>query len=90
MEFGEALRMLLGGERVRRRKWIGQWVVLQRGYPDGIAINEQTATAIGQPPGAVRRFRRYLMARYPDGTFGPWDVGQEDVLGDDWEAVAGD
>lgn len=90
MEFGEALRALLGGGHVRRRKWMGQWVVLQRGYPEGVPINEQTAQAIGQPPRTVRRFRRYLMARHPDGTFGPWSVAQEDVLADDWEVVAGD
>lgn len=89
MSIGEAIRLLLDGRRVRRRKWIGMWVVLQKGYPDGIPVNEQTATAIGQPPGTVRRFRRYLMARYPDGTFGPWDIAQEDVLADDWEEADG-
>lgn len=85
MDFSEAFQLLLDGCRVRRREWEGRWVVLQRGYPEGIPINEQTAQVIGEEPGVVRRFRRYLLTEHADGTLGPWDVGQEDILATDWE-----
>lgn len=88
MDFGEALAILLDGGMVRRRAWGGRWVVLQRGYPEGIPVNAQTAEVIREPEGTVRRFRRYLLTAHQDGTLGPWDISQEDVLADDWEPHA--
>ncbi|WP_433242434.1 DUF2829 domain-containing protein [Actinomadura nitritigenes] len=91
MDFGYALTRLRGGSRVTRNGWnaSGQWVVLQDGYPDGIAINGNTAAATGIPEGTVCRFRPYLMLRCADGAFVPWQPTTSDVLAEDWRILTG-
>lgn len=86
MNFGDALICLRDGERATREGWNarGMFVVLQKGYPDGIPINSNTATATGLPEGAVCRFRPYLMLCAADGSFVPWAPTVSDVLGEDW------
>lgn len=91
MDFGEALQALKDGRRVAREGWNGRgmFVVLQKGYPDGIAINGNTAEATGLPEGTVCRFRPYLMMYTVDGDFVPWVASQTDLLAADWSAVDG-
>lgn len=45
MDFGKALEALKAGKRVTRRGWNGKGlsVVYQKGYPQGIPCNKQTA-----------------------------------------------
>ena len=47
MNFGEALEALKAGKRLRRAGWNGKgmFVVYQKGYPQGIPCNKQTAEA---------------------------------------------
>lgn len=89
MDFGDALRALKDGDRVTRSGWNGKgmFVVHQKGYPDGIPINANTAEATGIPQGTVCVFRPYLMMRTADGSFVPWVISQTDALADDWERV---
>jgi hypothetical protein len=89
MNFGQALEWLKAGNRVQRAGWNGKgmWVALQRGYPDGIPINGNTAQATGLPAGTVCRFAPYLMLRAADGVFIPWVTSQADVLAEDWSVV---
>ena len=89
MDFGEALTALLAGKRVARSGWNGKgmFVVHQAGYPDGIAINANTAAATGIPQGTVCAFRPYLMMRTVDGEFVPWVASQTDLLAEDWDEV---
>lgn len=89
MDIGEALRAAKAGARIARPGWNGRgmWVVYQRGYPDGIAINANTAEATGIPEGTVCVFRPYLMLRAVDGSFVPWVISQSDALAEDWETV---
>jgi hypothetical protein len=91
MDFGEALALLREGHRMQRTGWNGKgmYVVFQKGYPDGIPINANTAAAIGQPEGVVCRFLPYLMMRTADGSFVPWLASQTDILAEDWENVGG-
>lgn len=44
MNFGKALENLKEGKKLTREGWNGKGmlVVLQRGYPEGIACNKQT------------------------------------------------
>lgn len=86
MDFGQALSGLRSGHRLTREGWngAGMYVVLQAGYPDGIAINANTATATGIAEGAVCRLRPYLMTCTVDGDFVPWVASQTDLLADDW------
>lgn len=75
------------GCRVARRGWNGKgmYLVYQKGYPDGIPINANTASATGLPEGTVCKFLPYIMMRTADGSFVPWLCSQTDLLADDWE-----
>ena len=86
MDFGGALAALRAGHRVTREGWNGRgmWVTFQRGYPEGVAINANTAAATGYPEGTVCTFRPYLMMLTADGTFVPWVASQTDLLAADW------
>ena len=87
--FSGALVALKAGKRVARDGWNGKgmFVALQRGYPDGIPINRNTAEATGIPEGTVCRFLPYLMLRTVDGSFVPWLISQTDALADDWTVL---
>jgi hypothetical protein len=87
---GWAVEQMKAGQRVARRGWNGRGMYLayQAGYPDGIAINANTAKATGEPIGSVHRFLPYVMMRTVDGSFVPWLCSQTDLLAEDWEAVA--
>jgi hypothetical protein len=89
MDFGQALAAVKAGSKIARQGWNGKnmFVVFQPGYPDGIAINRNTAEATGIPEGTVCSFRPYLMMRTVDGEFVPWVASQSDLLADDWQAV---
>jgi hypothetical protein len=63
------------------------WVVLQKGYPDGIPINKNTAKAIGEDVGTVHKFLPYLMFCTAQGDFVPWLASQTDILATDWSMV---
>lgn len=86
MDFGDALAVLRHGDRVARSGWDGEgmFITHQLGYPDGVAINTNTARAIGAPVGTVCRFKPYLMMRTADGEFVPWVASQTDLLAEDW------
>jgi hypothetical protein len=88
--FGDALSMLHTGARVTRQGWNGKglYVVLQKGYPDGIPINGNTAEATGLAPGTKCVFRPYLMMKAVDDSFVPWVASQSDLLAEDWYAVS--
>ena len=85
-EFGWAIRELKNGRRVRRLGWNGKgmWLALQKGYPDGVAINKNTAEVTGLPEGTVCRFLPYIIMRTVDGSFVPWLASQTDLLAEDW------
>jgi len=89
MYFEYALPKLRAGMRITRDGWnaAGQYVALQPGYPDGIAINANTAAATGLPEGTVCAFRPYLLLRTADGSFVPWAPSVSDVLAGDWAVL---
>lgn len=89
LSFGEALVFLRRGNRLTRTGWngAGMWVTLQNGYPDGIAINANTARATGIPEGTVQAFDPYLMMLTAAGRFVPWTATTGDLLAEDWEIV---
>ncbi len=88
MDFGQVLAAMKNGARISREGWNagGQFVVYQKGYPDGIAINANTAQATGIAEGTVCRFRPYMMLCTADGSFVPWAPTNSDVLAEDWTA----
>jgi hypothetical protein len=86
MDFGSALVAMKEGHRVFRIGWNApnQYAVMQKGYPDGIAINRNTAEATGLPEGTLCFFRPYFMLCTAAGDFVPWVPTTSDLLEDDW------
>jgi hypothetical protein len=89
MDFSEALKFCKNGHKISREGWNGpgQFVVLQKGYPDGIPINANTAEATGIPEGTEMKFAPYLMMLNAQGIFVPWLASQGDLLANDWVLV---
>ena len=88
-DFGEALRLLKQGKKVARKGWNGkgQFVVYQKGYPNGIPCNKQTAEAWGLNEGDLFRCEPYLQIRTADGSHAMWSPSISDCLAEDWEVV---
>ncbi len=85
-DFSKALVDCRLGAKITRPSWNGNgaFVVYQRGYPNGIPINANTAEATGIAEGTVCIFRPYLMLCCSDGSFVPWQPTVSDVLATDW------
>lgn len=81
------------GGKVARAGWNGKgmYLVFQRGYPEGIPINKNTAEATGIAQGTVCKFLPYIMMKTADTEphFVPWLCSQTDLLAQDWELIRG-
>lgn len=86
MTFGEAIAAMKQGARVARNGWNGKgmFVVYQKGYPEGIPCNKNTAEAFGYKEGDLFICRPYLQMRCADGTHQMWLASQSDILAEDW------
>lgn len=89
MSFGLAIEAMKKGFRVARHGWNGKnmSVAYQKGYPDGIPCNKNTAEAWGMQEGELFKCRPYMQMRCADGTFQMWLASQSDILADDWYIV---
>ncbi len=89
MDIGQAVRLMKQGSKFAREGWNGKgmYLVYQKAYPQGIAINQNTADATGLPLGTVCKFQPYITLRTADNSFIPWSASQADLLAEDWEEV---
>ena len=89
VRFGEALRLLKQGKRMTRKAWSnkGLFVVYQKGYPQGIPCNKQTAEAWGMNEGDLFRCEPYLQISTVDDSHAMWTPSVCDCLAEDWEVV---
>lgn len=89
MNFGQALEMLKLGEHLARKGWNGKgmFVVYQKGYPQGIPCNKQTAEAWGMNEGDNFVCNPYLQIKCADGSHSMWVPSINDCLSEDWEIV---
>lgn len=97
MNFGVALELLKQGKRVGRKGWSGKWInpqplagmfiFLQRGYPDGIDVNQNTVQASGGAVSGLTVIRPYISMRLPDESLIPYTATTQDILAEDWELV---
>ena len=89
MTFGIALELLKKGCKMAREGWNGKgmFVAFQKGYPDGIPCNEQTAKAWGLDEGDLFKCNPYLQIRQMDGSHSMWVPSIGDVLAEDWVVV---
>lgn len=87
MHFSDALKLIRDGRRLSRRGWNGKgmFVVYQRGYPEGIPCNRQTAEAWGILEGSLFRVEPYLQIKTAQGTHAMWVPSTGDILAVDWE-----
>lgn len=86
MTFGLALEALKKGFKVSRKNWAGKnmFIVFQKGYPQGIACNKQTAEAWGLKEGDLFLVKPYLQIRLSDGSHSMWTPSVDDCLANDW------
>ena len=89
MDFSDALRAVKEGKRIARAGWNGKgmFVVYQKGYPDGIPCNKQTAEAWGMNEGDLFICNPYLQIKCANGTHSMWVPSINDVLAEDWVIV---
>lgn len=87
--FGEALRFLKQGKRLTRKGWNGKdlFVVYQKGYPQGIPCNKQTAMAWGIKEGELFKCEPYLQINTVDGSHAMWVPSIRDCFAWDWYIV---
>jgi len=86
MLFGLAIELAKNGYKVARRGWNGKgmFVVYQKGYPEGIPCNKQTAEAFGINEGDLFICNPYLQIKQVNGSASMWVPSVSDVLADDW------
>ncbi|AEO93330.1 DUF2829 domain-containing protein [Bacillus phage G] len=89
MTFDKILPLLKEGKKAFRLGWNGKemFVVFQKGYPDGIPCNKQTAEAWGLQEGDLFKVEPYLQIRTARGTHAMWVPSIGDILADDWEII---
>lgn len=86
VRFGEAIRLMKQGHKLARKGWNGKgmFVVYQKGYPDGIPCNKQTAEAWGINEGDLFKCNPYFQIRNVDGSHSMWVPSINDCLAEDW------
>ena len=90
MDFGEALKYCKAGKKITRTGWNGKgmFVIYQKGYPDGVPYNEQTAEAYGIDEGDTVKINPYLQLKCVDGSYSMWVPSINDILAEDWLVVS--
>lgn len=89
LDFGEALKLMKQGKKLARRGWNGKgmFVVYQKGYPNGIPCNKQTAEAWGMKEGELFKCDPYLQISTTDGSHAMWVPSIRDCLANDWSVI---
>ena len=89
MNFGIALELSKQGKKIARQGWNGKgmFVVYQKGYPQGIPCNKQTADAWGLNEGDLFICNPYLQIKCADGSHSMWVPSINDCLAEDWTIV---
>lgn len=88
-DFSWALERMKEGKRIHRSGWNGKgmFAVLQKGYPDGIPCNKQTAEAWGLKEGDLFRCEPYMQLKMVNGSHSMWVPSVNDCLSNDWAIV---
>lgn len=89
LSFGEAILLAKAGKKISREGWNGKgmFVVYQKGYPEGIACNKQTAKAWGMKEGDLFKLEPYLQIKMVNGSHSMWVPSVNDTLARDWCVV---
>lgn len=86
MTFGLAIEAVKKGQKIARKGWNGKgmFVAYQKGYPQGIPCNKQTAEAWGLIEGDLFICNPYLQIKQVDGSHSMWVPSVGDILAEDW------
>ena len=86
LSFSDALTFIKVGMPMRRSGWNGQhqFVVLRKGYPDGVPCDERTACEWDMAEGELFRCEPYLQIRLEHGSHAVWTPSTADIMADDW------
>lgn len=86
MDFSAALTLAKQGKHASRTDWpSGNYLFVQKAYPEGIAINKNTAEATGQAEGTLCRFMPYLQVwDAKTQAFHMYTPSNQDIMSDDW------
>ena len=89
MDFSYALNVLKEGGAVSRVGWNGKgmFVVYQKGYPEGIPCNKNTAEAWGMKEGDLFKCEPYLQIQMVNGSHSMWVPSVNDILAEDWRII---
>lgn len=88
MNFEDVLTDLKKGTKMTRAAWTDiSFVVYQKGYPEGIPSNKQTAKAFDIEEGELFVVKPYLQARTINKEYIMWVPTVEDILADDWMPI---
>lgn len=88
-DFSWALWQMKHGKKIHRSGWNGKgmFAVLQKGYPQGIPCNKQTAEAWGLKEGDLFRCEPYMQLKMVNGSHSMWVPSVNDCLSNDWAIV---
>ena len=88
-DFSWALWNMKQGKKIHRSGWNGKGMFagLQKGYPDGIPCNKQTAEAWGLKEGDLFRCEPYMQLKMVNGSHSMWVPSVNDCLSNDWAIV---
>jgi len=89
INFGDALLLLKQGHKLQRAGWNGKnmFIVYQKGYPNGIKCNKNTAKAWGINEGDIFKVEPYLQIKMANGSHSMWSPSINDTLAIDWKIV---
>ena len=87
MTFEEVLPLLKEGKLASREGWNGKGltVAIQKGYPDGIKINKNTAEAWKLEEGDLLKVLPYFQIKDSKGVLQMWVPSTGDILASDWQ-----
>lgn len=84
-DFWSAVQAMKDGAHFRRAAWPeNTFITYQKGYPDGIPCNKQTAEAWGIAEGSKFVCNPYLQIQNADGSHGMYAPSCDDILTKDW------
>lgn len=84
VSFSVALEYVKKGYKISLDRWFGEFVVYQKGYPEGIKCNKQTAEAWGLNEGDLFICNPYLQKQNKDGSHTMWTPSTDELLSDNW------
>lgn len=85
MNFQNALNSLRKGHQVTRELWnTNKFIILQKGYPEGIIPNEQTTEVWDIKKGEMFKCNPYFQIKNEDGTHSMYHFTNDDILASDW------